>query len=61
MKTYIQPETIVVKVKTMQMMATSTLGIDATPANKVTDVNDLLGREDNSWDIWGDGDVDYEE
>jgi len=58
MKTYIQPETKVVKVKTVQMMAVSTLGIDST--NKVTDVNDLLGREDNSWDIWGTGDYDEE-
>ncbi|MBQ7572463.1 MAG: hypothetical protein IJT19_09545 [Bacteroidaceae bacterium] len=58
MKTYIQPETKVVKVKTVQMMAVSTLGIDST--NKVTDVNDLLGREDNSWDIWGTGDDDEE-
>ena len=60
MKTYIQPETKVVKVKTVQMMAVSTLGIDSTPANKVTNVGDLLGREDNSWDIWGTGDDDEE-
>ena len=58
MKTYIQPETKVVVLNTVHVMAASPLGIDSSSANKVTNVGDLLGREDNSWDIWGNGDYD---
>ena len=60
MKTYIKPEMKVVLLKTINMMAVSSLGIDNSSANKVTNTNDLLGREDNSWDIWGNGDLDEE-
>ena len=56
MKTYIQPETKVVKIHVAQMMAVSTLGVSNTSTNNI--VGD--SRQDNSWDIWG-GNDEYED
>ena len=50
-KIYQTPNTKVFFVHTRQMITTS-LGKNATGAN--ADV--VLGRQDNSWDIWGSGD-----
>ena len=55
MKTYIQPETKVVSIRMTQVMAASpaiTLGSGKVNAASVD------SREDNSWDIWGNGDYD---
>ena len=41
-KTYINPELEVVKLQTMQMMATSVIDISETP---ITDSSDIGGRE----------------
>lgn len=43
-KTYINPELEVVKLQTMQMMAASLILDDTEP---VSDVGDILGREDD--------------
>ena len=60
MKTYIQPETRIVTLKPMQMMALSTgIGTGKALGNEYTDTDVSYGRESNSWDIWGSGD--YEE
>ena len=59
MKTYIQPTTKVVMIQHVNFIAQS-LGLKGTAASTSgTDYNKALGREDNSWDIWGSGD--YEE
>ena len=55
MKTYIQPEMKVVFVKTTHICTTS-LGVTSTPKNNISgDVH-----TDNSWDIWGNNDLDEE-
>ena len=56
-KTYSIPETKVVVIKTMNMMAASpavTLGSGTVGAGSIE------SRQDNSWDIWGTGDYDEE-
>ena len=57
MKTYIQPKTKVVMIQHVNFIAQS-LGLKGTPAsfNGSDDYSKALGREDNSWDIWGNND-----
>ena len=45
-KTYINPEMVIVKIATQQMLAGSGLGI----SGKTNDTNDLLSRESDDWD-----------
>ena len=55
-KEYIQPSMHVVAIKAMGMIASSIVGrsISNTEAT-----GDALGRQDNSWNIWGsDDDID---
>jgi len=55
-KTYNSPSTKVVKIALHQIVAASQLGIGAS----VTSASVAEGREDNSWDIWGNND-DFDE
>ena len=52
-KIYQTPNTIVVGIKTQKMLAASELKM---LGDTVSDKNAVLGRQDNSWDIWGGGD-----
>ena len=54
-KIYIEPKTKMTVVQLSGMLALSMIG-DGKTANKSGEV---LSREDNAWDIWGQGD--YEE
>ena len=54
MKTYIQPETKVVALRTIQVMATSLPGVKMGSGS--VNAADVDSRQDNSWDIWGNGD-----
>jgi len=47
---YNQPCIKVVKVQSLNILAASTLGVGGDNGKGV-----VLGREDNSWDIWGSG------
>lgn len=59
MKTYIQPEMKVVALRTMQVMAGSPgIGTGKSLGNAYSSTDVTYGREDNSWDIWGNGDYD---
>lgn len=56
MKTYIQPTTKVVMIQHVNFIAQS-LGLKGTAASTSgNDYSKALGREDNSWDIWGNND-----
>ena len=54
-KIYQTPSVKVTLIKTVQMMATS-LGKNATGAT-----SGVLTREDNSWDIWGNEETEFED
>ena len=55
-KAYNQPSVKVVKIQVAKVMATS-IEIKAAGGNGT-----VLGREDNSWNIWGDNaDEDFED
>jgi len=57
MKTYIQPATKVVMIQHVTFIAES-LGLNSSNAsNNGSTYTKALGREDNSWDIWGSADV----
>ena len=61
MKTYIQPETKVVTVRAIQVMATSTgIGEGKALGKGYTSTDVTYSRQDNSWDIWGTDDYDEE-
>lgn len=61
MKTYIQPETRLVIVRTMQLIAGSPgIGEGKGLGNAYSSTDVTYGRQDNSWDIWGDDDYDEE-
>ena len=45
-KTYINPEMVIVKIATQQMLAGSGLGI----SGETNDTNDLLSRDCDDWD-----------
>ena len=61
MKTYIKPETKVVALRTVQVMAGSPgIGDGKSLGNAYNSGDVTYGREDNSWDIWGNGDLDEE-
>ena len=45
-KTYINPEMVIVKIATQQMLASSPLAIDGSTSNP----DDLLSRESDDWD-----------
>ena len=52
-KIYRTPNTVVVGIKANKMIATSQIKtLEKTIDNK----SDVLGREDNAWDIWGSDD-----
>ena len=55
-KVYINPKTTVTTIELRNSLLTLSLQDTGTKANSSTTV---LTREDNSWDIWGQGD--YEE
>jgi len=57
-KTYIIPITNVVTIRTNQMLALS--AVIGSTANSSGDDNGVTmgARDNNSWDIWGDGDYD---
>ena len=55
-KIYQTPSVKETLIKTVQMMATS-LGKNATGANSGV----VLTREDNSWDIWGNNETEFED
>lgn len=59
-KTYSIPEMKVVTTKNICVVAGS-ISLKSNTASSTNGTYNSLGREDNSWDIWGDGDVDYEE
>ena len=59
MKTYIQPTTKVVKIQHVSIICES-IGLSSTAASTTGDTYNSLGRQDNSWDIWGTGDYDEE-
>lgn len=60
MKTYIKPTTKVVMIQHVNFIAQS-LGLNGTKASvSGSDYSKALGREDNSWDIWGNSDLDEE-
>ena len=54
---YNKPETKVVFVKTAHLCTLSSLGVDNNPQNNVSGDS----RQDNSWDIWGNGDYSDED
>jgi len=56
-KTYFSPVTKVTKVQLSNMLLT--LSTSEKPADITGGKVDLQSREDNAWDIWGNGD--YEE
>ena len=45
-KTYINPEMVIVKIATQQMLASSPLAIDGSTSNP----DDLLSRDCDDWD-----------
>lgn len=58
MKTYIQPETKVVSIRMTQVMAASpAVGLNSS---KSVDAASIDARGNNSWDIWGNNDLDEE-
>jgi len=61
MKTYIQPTTNVVKIQYVSIICES-LGLKGASASVdgSNNYDKALGRQDNSWDIWGTGDYDEE-
>lgn len=55
-KIYIEPKTKITVVQLSGMLALSMIGED----KKATKSGEVLGRDDNAWDIWGTGDYDEE-
>ena len=55
MKTYIKPTTTVVRIQHVNVIATS-FKLNSAAASTTGDNYNSLGREDNSWDIWGNDD-----
>ena len=49
-KIYQTPNTVVVGIKAQKMLAASQLNM---LGGSVSEKSAVLGREDNSWDIWG--------
>lgn len=61
MKTYIKPETKIVALKTINMMAVSGGIANGSTVGRSFNGSDVTyGREENSWDIWGSADVEEE-
>ena len=61
MKKYIKPNVEIVKVVSQQMMASSDRAIANEDAGKTGDYYDDA-RQNNMWDIWGEGiDDDFDE
>ena len=56
MKTYIKPETNVVALRTMQVMAGSPGIGDGKSLGNAYNSGDVTYARDNSWDIWGNDD-----
>ena len=54
-KIYSQPTTKVVKIQAAKMVAQSLTKYDSGSKGAV------LGREDNSWDIWGNNETEFED
>ena len=51
-KTYQTPKASVTEIAALQMIAESL----TYKSGNITNVNSVLTKEDNSWDVWGDDD-----